>query len=300
MRSALRIANEVLTATKLDSLPATYHRLSQEEWLTCYIWDIIVFRGVGEAINQGRNGPVLTPASFDGRAQLGDRITKIYGVLSNDHFYSSSCSTLMTGRKRALMCGEMRLDENGDVEIHPIIIGDMRVRLGGGFDINWNDRLRLYPQQIDAFGNQDRVTAKDAKVMLSISEEQVKDAIASILGEPFVPKDWGGEKSDLSTARISVEGRPTSAAFILKGPSVPGPLHPANMGKRGDQLLRAFEEPVEIVVVQHCAKIENTVVRFAEALAANPSRPKRYCILDGADTYRLLRAHDKLPQGISN
>jgi GrpB-like predicted nucleotidyltransferase (UPF0157 family) len=72
------------------------------------------------------------------------------------------------------------------------------------------------------------------------------------------------------------------------------------MGKRGDQLLRAFEEPVEIVVVQHCAKIENTVVRFAEALAANPSRPKRYCILDGADTYRLLRAHDKLPQGISN
>ncbi len=88
--------------------------------------------------------------------------------------------------------------------------------------------------------------------------------------------------------------KPVSAAFLLKGPSVRGEMHPNNLGKRGDQLMRAFDEPVDLVVVQHCNKIANTVVRQAEALAYDPRHPRRYCILDGADTAVILRAHGKL------
>jgi len=104
----------------------------------------------------------------------------------------------------------------------------------------------------------------------------------------------GGEKSDLQTTRLTIEGEPTSAAFIFKGPSVPGPLHPGKMGKRGDQLIRAFDEPVDLIVVQHCNKIENTVVRMTEALAYDPRRPRQYCIIDGADSARILSAYGKL------
>jgi hypothetical protein len=125
-------------------------------------------------------------------------------------------------------------------------------------------------------------------------EAAVKQAFADIIGEPYVSKDWGGEKSDLVTARLTVDGEPTSAAFIFKGPSVPGPLHPGNMGKRGDQLIRAFDEPVDLIVVQHCNKIENSVVRTAEGLAYDPRRPRRYCIIDGADTAQILSAYGKL------
>jgi hypothetical protein len=32
-----------------------------------------------------------------------------------------------------------------------------------------------------------------------VSEDAVKQVFAEIIGEPFVPKDWGGEKSDLQT-----------------------------------------------------------------------------------------------------
>ena len=63
-------------------------------------------------------------------------------------------------------------------------------------------------------------------------------------------------------------------------------MHPADMGKRGDQLVRVFDEPVELVVTQHCSKIANSVVRIAESLAMNIRQPRRYCIIDGADTVR--------------
>jgi hypothetical protein len=90
------------------------------------------------------------------------------------------------------------------------------------------------------------------------------------------------------------DGRALSAAFIFKGPRHKGELHPAGLGKRGDQLVRAFDEPAQLIVVQHCQKIATTVIKQAEALAVQPFRPRRYCLIDGADTYRILRAYEKL------
>ena len=76
---------------------------------------------------------------------------------------------------------------------------------------------------------------------------------------------------------------------------MPGELHPNNLGKRG--VVRLFDEPADTLVVQHCNKIANTIVRQAEAFAANTARPRRYCIMDGADTYRILKAYGKLGAG---
>jgi len=134
----------------------------------------------------------------------------------------------------------------------------------------------------------------DLEALLQIPEDAIKHAFAEIIGEPFVPRDWGGEKSDLTTSRLTIDGKRQSAAFIFKGPSVRGQMHPADMGRRGDQLVRAFDEPVELVVVQHCSQIANSVVRIAESLAMDFRRPRRYCILDGADTARILKAYGKL------
>jgi hypothetical protein len=174
------------------------------------------------------------------------------------------------------------------------MVGDM----GSGLRMSWAQRVRAYPEIIDPFAKlseEKAATAAELKLLLTIPEEDVKHAFAAIIGEPFVPKDWGGEKSDLQTSHVHIEGRPVSAAFIFKGPSVRGEMHPANMGKRGDQLVRAFDEPVDLVVIQHCNKIANTVVRLAEALAVDPGRPRRYCIIDGTDTVRILKAYGMFP-----
>lgn len=298
MYQGLMVANHVLKSSKLECITAVYENMTADDYVVAYIWDILNFRNAGKAFSQDRDGSELTYASFEGKIHVGSELVRAYGKLTTDHFYSTTSIEMMKGRKRALIFGRMTLDEDRDIEVHPIIIGDMNVDIGEGWSQSWKNTLRIYPQQIDEFAkikDIDKVNASDVKKMLAIPEDYIKSAIASIIGEPFVPKDWGGETSDLSTGQIAMNGSPGSAAFIFKGPSVSGPLYPSNMGKRGDQLLRAFGESVDLVVVQHCAKIENTVVRLAEALAANPSNPKRFCILDGTDTFRLLKAYDKLP-----
>ena len=70
----------------------------------------------------------------------------------------------------------------------------------------------------------------DLQALLDISEEDVKHSIADIIGEPFVPKDWAGEKSDLQTNSLTIDDRPHSAAFIfwpmrigLRGLPIAGP-----------------------------------------------------------------------------
>jgi hypothetical protein len=63
---------------------------------------------------------------------------------------------------------------------------------------------------------------------------------------------------------------------------------------RGDRLIRAFEEPADLIVVQHCNRIENTVVRTTEGLAYDPRRPRRYCIINGNDTAQILKTYGRL------
>lgn len=195
---------------------------------------------------------------------------------------------------RKLICPRRTSLASGRARNPHALFSEVRLRNDG--QTSWSASVRVYPSQIDAFANLDDEeppSKGDLQALLRISEDDVKNAIADIIGEPFVPKDWGGEKSDLPTNRLTIDGEPHSAAFIFKGPSLPREMHPADMGKRGDQLVRVFDEPVELVVIQHCNKIANTVVRIAESLAMDVRRPRRYCIMDGADTVRLLKAYRK-------
>jgi hypothetical protein len=297
MRVAARVANDVLKSSKIPNLNSvmTEHEVDGERVLA-FVWGIFAFRGISVSLHREYSGKPPKPATFSGTIPLGDREYKLSGELSNDHLYSNTSNRALTGRKRMLIAGQFEF--NGpSVKVEPFIIGDMMMDLGGAMQMPWSTSIRVYPEQIDAFATiseKGLATKAELRALLQMSEESVKYAIAEIIGEPFVSKDWGGEKSDLSTSRLIIDGEPNSAAFIFKGPSVPREMHPADMGKRGDQLVRAFDEPVELVVIQHCSKIANSVVRIAESLAMDARRPRRYCILDGADTVRILKAHGKL------
>jgi hypothetical protein len=259
-----------------------------------FLWGVFTFRGVPAAIAGEYKGKPYKNATFSGVVPIGDREFSVSGELMNDHFYSVSSQGMLSGKKRMLVAGQFQFD--GDkIEAFPFIIGEM-VRQTGYLPISWSSSIRVHPSMIDAFrlGNASRPTKSDLARVQSMSENAVKHAFAQILGEPFVAKDWGGERSDLYTSRISVSGKPTAAAFILKGPSVAGTMHPANMGKRGDQLIRAFDEPADLIVIQHCNEIATSVVKMAESLAYDPRRPRQYCIIDGSDTAAILKANNLL------
>lgn len=261
-----------------------------------FVWASFTFSGAALAIATERDGKPHQNAKFEATLSLGAADYHLFGEMHNEHYFSSSSISILTNKHHMLIAGHFEFHGN-NVEVFPYIIGEV-VEESAKSRSPLANMIRVYPQSIDAFAQiaqRPRPTPADLAAIGNMPEADVKQAFADIVGEPFVSKDWGGEKSDLVTSHLTIGGEPTSAAFIFKGPSVPGPLHPANMGKRGDQLIRAFDEPVDLIVVQHCNKIETSVVKNAEGLAYDARRPRRYCIIDGGDTARILKTYGKLP-----
>jgi hypothetical protein len=110
----------------------------------------------------------------------------------------------------------------------------------------------------------------------------------------MVPKDWGGESSDLFSSRVVLGGRRISTAFLLKGPAKFHPMTPADLGKNGDQIGRLFSEPADLLVLQHCHEVTVAVRKQMRAYAQQMGNPRRFCIIDGYDTLRILKAYEKL------
>lgn len=158
------------------------------------------------------------------------------------------------------------------------------------------DLLQVFAEQIDQFrriSGRPQPSAEELVHLREIPESSVKAAFAEIIGEPEVPKDWGGEYSDLFTTTISIDGRRIPTAILFKGPSQFAPMTPRSLGKNGDQIVRLFDEPADLVIVQHCHVVKQAVRKQLRAFATQPGHPRRYCVIDGYDTLRILRTYRK-------
>ena len=58
------------------------------------------------------------------------------------------------------------------------------------------------------------------------------------------------------------------------------------LGKPGDQIVRLFSEPAELLILQHCHQITPSVISMMEAYAHDLRNPREYMIIDGTDTSR--------------
>jgi hypothetical protein len=154
------------------------------------------------------------------------------------------------------------------------------------------DFFEHFVEDIDQFrAVQDVPLQIDWRPMGQISEQAFKTCICQLLGEP-VPKDWGGERSDLFTTSVLLDGQRLAAAFLLKGPgSGFTRMELKHLGKNGNQLVRLAEEPAGLLVVQHCNEISPDVRKMLRALAVQPHQARRYCLIDGKDSFRLLTAY---------
>ncbi|MGO8917179.1 MAG: hypothetical protein ACLQJR_14835 [Stellaceae bacterium] len=129
----------------------------------------------------------------------------------------------------------------------------------------------------------------------SLSEKRFKLGIQAIIGEPGEFKDWPGEKSDLYSTRVKINGRRLAAAFAFKGPGEKRKLVPGRMGKNGDQMPRLFQEEADIFFVQHWREIDPSVIDLMRnlAIAKSVTTGKRifYGVIDGQDSERLRLAY---------
>jgi hypothetical protein len=164
---------------------------------------------------------------------------------------------------------------------------------------------RLFVEDIDSFVkvrdvNRAMVSQfmKDGRVELS--EDQVQLGLEAILDVPFHKKDWGGEINDLYTANLELNGSRRPSAFLLKGNGLTKKeMAISDCGKNGDQILRLFQSPAQLFVIQYVGPISDSVVSdiHSKTLAhrANGNNAN-YLIIDGQDTARLLYAYGKLPK----
>lgn len=221
-----------------------------------------------------------------------------------EHLYASTQKMLMEIGSIMCIVGEI-FSVNGDNLIaHPLIVGpptyDHPFNRDLPFDYTFDGwtHYQLYPRDIEQFSRCEsiNVTAEEWVVtMKELPEEEVKRAFCSLLGDA-PSKDWGGEQYDHYSGDVTVNGNRKSAAFIFKGPSAWGEMKPRDLGKNGDQIYRLQQSGADILVLQHCHKIGEAVRETLRAFSVKPGNPKHYCIFDGKDTYRLLKAYGLLNQ----
>jgi hypothetical protein len=223
------------------------------------------------------------------------RDVEVVSRLSFSRLLGHTARSEIFGHHRLTIIGYARheSDPTGQrsIALTSLFVG--RVDFSGESDVQHpgiNDRLQTFPQLVEQFApvpGARRLTLPEIRAVSNIPEVLVKRTFARVIGEPFVEKDWGGEKSDLFTTRLIIDGRPVTAAFAFKGPGLRVKLTVKGMGKNADQGLRLADEPAELMVVQHHREIDSQVANLMSSLAR--SRGKRFMVIDGADTAQILR-----------
>lgn len=225
---------------------------------------------------------------------------RVFGSFNPARVTCSTANVELRGKRHQYVLGQIANVDEDEVELRPLAIAARLLAPPAGLDEaarEWGVHpswQRVDPGEVEQFSGIDFSARGDAlEAMRSVPEATVKTTIAALLGEPTVPKDWGGEQSDLFTTRLGIAGRRHSAAFVLKGPaggSMWKPMTISMLGKNGDQLQRLASSPAEVLVLQHCHEIRPEVVSLLESLASDMRNVRRFMVIDGYDTYALLLA----------
>lgn len=209
---------------------------------------------------------------------------------------SGSARGYLSRSNRQLLFGVIQDASENEVVAIPYAIGSPTLNLNLFGEIPaWDRYNEVWIDEIDSFSavrGMRPPSAAEVRKLKDIPEQDVKQAFQEIMGEPFAEKDWGGEHSDLDTTHLIWNGTRRAAVFAFKGPAKFGVLHPGDMGKNGDQIDRLFHQNADMYVVQHCHKFAATVRNMMRMYATTlPGR--HFVMIDGADTYRILRAYGK-------
>lgn len=290
----------VLAAELAEALPA----LGISELARCVLeQDLHVGRVVGAELEftfrRARDGdaPGVKPVDFTAVLDAGEPI-HVTGSFNSSRTASSSATGSLTGSRRAYLIGTVTDCGAARIELRPAFIGIRSFLDEDPAAGRMAPGLRVYPSEIGQFSGIDftcTVTKAELAAIRKVPEETVKNAFAGLIGEAFVPKDWGGERSDLYTSRAIVRGRQISAAWLFKGRGHPYPMTVKALGKPGDQIGRLFSEPAELLVLQHCHHVTTAVVEMMDTYAHDLRNPRTYMIIDGADTSRILKSLGLLP-----
>lgn len=167
------------------------------------------------------------------------------------------------------------------------------------------DAKRLFIQSIDSFSkarnvNSEQVRGQVHNGFLDLPEQRIKEAFLQIIGQSYIPNDWGGESEDIYSSFILLNGERVQTSIVLKGNgTVRGnETHLGDLGANGDQLERMMRTgSSKLYIIQSVKPIGQDIINSAEAfIDQQRSRGNHcyYCAVDGQDTAMLMMAYGLL------
>ncbi|MEM9457491.1 MAG: hypothetical protein AAGF11_25150 [Myxococcota bacterium] len=231
---------------------------------------------------------------------------RVFLEFGTSHFVSDTGKAEAGMTSRIALVGKISRVNDREVTIYPIIMGhptlEHKRNNALSVDLAWEgpDWYWTPAELIDEFSRARKAPlpapGEWQPVMRKLPEKNVKASLCNLLNET-PSSDWGGEQNDLFSAGIHLGGQRMTAAFVLKGPAGGRKfkrMTPAMLGKNADQIYRLSQSPAHILIVQHCHDIDEAVRATLAAFAQNLGRPRRYCLIDGRETYRILKAHGEI------
>lgn len=129
---------------------------------------------------------------------------------------------------------------------------------------------QLSVDDFDSFKNVRSISSGNLVSVKKMAERKINRGICNILtqGEK---KDWGGERNDIFSTRVKINGKRTVSSFALKGKGTKGTLTPKKMGKNGDQISRLFEGTAVVHFVVHNDSIQESILDLMQTHAIRKS-----------------------------
>jgi hypothetical protein len=160
-------------------------------------------------------------------------------------------------------------------------------------------KLEIFIESIDSFYKAKNINPREVKdiVPLDLYEDTIQSAFEEIIGENFHQIDYGGEMNDLHTSHLTINGQRFRSVFMLKGKGTKGKLTISKCGKNGDQIIRLTEADATVFIIQHVNEIDQRVIYDLKGKIELKNRKGNrchYCIIDGTDTAKILRAYNKI------
>jgi len=161
----------------------------------------------------------------------------------------------------------------------------------------FDNRLSVGIDKLTVFEKVKDVSAAEVKKLLpkvkNMPEKKIKKYFCEIINNHYPQKDWGGENNDIH-ATILQDGKQLSTSFMLKGKAEKGSLTIAKCGTTGNQILKLTSNINDIYFIQHV----NHITEDVEKDVATKIKLKRhegynasYCLINGTDTARILKAY---------
>lgn len=251
----------------------------------------IAFKGLPIALHSIAQGEDAR-ATFSARLASHPSI-RVHGDYNPVRLTCSTAKSQLSGTRRQFMLGYIQDITDDVIDIRPITIASRWGQPTPEID-NFDpaEPSHIWPGAVDQFAGVDfsqRMAKSDLNMLKDIPEGGIRKAFVEILGRPDLPKDRGSQQTDLWTTHLLVEGHPLIAAFLFNEPAEFEPMTIASLGKNGDQIDKLSSIAADVLVVQHCHSIPAPVVNMMRVYASDPYHPRRYLVINGYDTIKLLR-----------